>query len=180
MGSAPWRSSTRRRASSARSKSPSSVACRATAMFASTLVSLATITAGWIPHIGRQGLAVVVAASAWGGAIVGFGVATSLWLALLLLALAGAADQISAIFRSTMMLRLTPDHLRGRLAGIEFAQVAAAPSLGNLEAGVVASLTSLRFSIVSGGVACVAGCIAIAFAIPQLLRYDAKATRAGA
>jgi MFS family permease len=141
---------------------------------------LATITAGWIPHIGRQGVAVVVAASAWGAAIAGFGVATSLWLALLLLAVAGGADQISAIFRSTMMLRLTPDHLRGRLAGIEFAQVAAAPSLGNLEAGVVASLTSLRFSIVSGGVLCIAGTLATAAAFPALLRYNARSDAAPA
>ena len=141
---------------------------------------LATITAGWIPHIGRQGLAVVLAASAWGAAIVAFGLATSLWLALLLLALAGAADQISAIFRSTMMLRLTPDHLRGRLAGIEFAQVAAAPSLGNLEAGVVASLTSLRFSIVSGGALCIVGTLATAAAFPALLRYSARSRAAHA
>jgi hypothetical protein len=68
--------------------------------------------------------------------------------------------------------------MRGRVTGIEFTQVAAAPTFGNLEAGVVASLTSLRFSIVSGGIACVAGCAAIALALPQLLRYDAKATHA--
>jgi MFS family permease len=135
---------------------------------------LATITAGWVPHIRRQGVAVVVAATAWGAAIVGFGFATSLWLALLMLAVAGGADQISAIFRSTMMMRLTPDHLRGRLAGIEFAQVASAPSLGNLEAGVVASLTSLRFSIVSGGLLCIVGTLAAALAFPALLRYDSR------
>ena len=97
-----------------------------------------------------------------------------------MLALAGAADQISAIFRSTMMLRLTPDHLRGRLAGIEFAQVAAAPSLGNLEAGVVASLTSLRFSIVSGGALCIVGTLATAAAFPALLRYSARSRAAHA
>jgi MFS family permease len=136
---------------------------------------LATITSGWIPHVRRQGAAVVLAASAWGAAIAGFGVATSLWLALVLLALAGGSDQISAIFRSTMLLRLTPDHLRGRLAGIEFAQVAAAPSLGNLEAGVLASLTSLRFSIVSGGLLCIVGTLATAAAFPALVRYDSRA-----
>src|SRR5205085_1289591 len=84
-----------------------------------------------------------------------FGYADALWLALALLALAGAADFVSAVLRSTILLTATPDSMRGRLSGIEFAQVASAPSLGNLEAGVVASLTSLRFSVVSGGIACV-------------------------
>ena len=74
-----------------------------------------------------------------------------------LLAIAGAFDQISAIFRSTIVLTVTPDHMRGRLGGIEFAQVASTPALGNLEAGAIASLTSVRFSIVFGGIACVIG-----------------------
>ena len=88
---------------------------------------------------------------------------------------AGAADQVSAIFRSTIVLTVTPDHMRGRLGGIEFAQVASTPSLGNLEAGVVAQLTSLRFSIVSGGIGCIAR-----HGSPSprssrvLLRYDAR------
>ena len=99
----------------------------------------------------RQGLAVAVAASLWGIAIAAFGFADTLWLGLVLLALAGAADNISAVFRATIMLSATPESMRGRLTGIEFMQVASAPTLGNLESGVVASLTSLRFSIVSGG-----------------------------
>ena len=65
--------------------------------------------------------------------------------------------------------------MRGRITGIDFTQVAAAPTLGNVEAGVLASLTSLRFSIVSGGLACIAGCGVLALAIPALLRYDARA-----
>ena len=73
-----------------------------------------------------------------------------------------------------MLLRSTPDHLRGRLLGIEFMQVASAPSLGDLEAGVLASLTSLRFSVVSGGLACIAGCAVTALALPKFLRYDAR------
>jgi hypothetical protein len=71
-------------------------------------------------------------------------------------------------------MRATPDHLLGRLRGIEFMQVASAPSLGDLEAGVLASLTSLRFSVVSGGLLCVVGCIATAFALPLFLKYDAS------
>jgi hypothetical protein len=74
-----------------------------------------------------------------------------------------------------MLLALTPDSLRGRLTGIEFAQVASAPALGNLEAGGLASLTSIRTSIVSGGIACVVGCVLLALAVPALARYDAHA-----
>ena len=72
------------------------------------------------------------------------------------------------------MLTATTESMRGRLAGIEFAQVASAPTLGNVEAGLVASLTSVRFSIVSGGVVCVLGTIVIGLALPALARYDAQ------
>ncbi len=138
---------------------------------------VASALSGWAGHVRRQGIAIAVAASGWGFAIAAFGYATTLWLALALLALAGAADQISAIFRTTIVLTVTPDHLRGRLGGIEFAQVASAPALGNVEAGVVASLTSVRFSIVSGGIACVVGTVLVALAFPALLRYDARRPR---
>jgi hypothetical protein len=75
------------------------------------------------------------------------------------------------------MLSATPESMRGRLTGIEFMQVASAPTLGNLESGVVASLTSLRFSIVSGGFLCVVGTVVVAALFPALLRYDAKRDR---
>ena len=95
-----------------------------------------------------------------------FGFATALPLALVMLAAAGAADFVSAVLRSTILLQVTPDSMRGRLSGIELAQVAGTPALGNLEAGIVASLTSLRFAIVSGGVLCVAGTAIVAAALP--------------
>jgi MFS family permease len=154
---------------------PASVGYLYAAPYAGALVS--SLGSGWIPHVRRQGLAVVIAASAWGIAIAAFGFSETLWAGLLLLALAGAADNISAVFRSTIMLSATPENMRGRLTGIEFAQVASAPTLGNVEAGVVASLTSLRFSIVSGGIACVVGTFLVAAAFPALLRYDAKRDR---
>jgi MFS family permease len=135
---------------------------------------VASLLSGWAQHVDRQGIAVVLAASAWGVAIAAFGFAETLWLALVLLALAGAADQISAIYRSTIVLTVTPDRLLGRLGGIEFAQVAGAPALGNLEAGAVASVTSLRFSIVSGGIACVVGAVLVMAAFPQLVAYGAR------
>jgi len=138
---------------------------------------LVSLLSGPLRHVRRQGVGVVLAASAWGVAIAAFGFAQQFWLALLLLGLAGFGDQISAILRSVMLYRITPSELLGRVSGIEFMQVAAAPSLGNLEAGALASATSLRVSIVSGGAACVGGCALLALAVPALIRYHAR--RAG-
>src|SRR5207302_2834132 len=135
---------------------------------------LVSLLSGPLRHVRRQGLGVVVTASLWGVAIAVFGFAHQFWLALLLLGLAGLGDQMSAILRSVMLFRITPRELLGRVAGIEFMQVAAAPSLGNLEAGALASATSLRFSIVSGGIACVVGCALLALAFPALVRYDSE------
>jgi MFS family permease len=134
----------------------------------------ASLISGWTSHVRRQGLGVAVAASCWGLALVFFGFADALWLALVMLALAGAADYVSAILRSVIVLTATPDEMRGRVTGIEFAQVASGPSLGNVEAGAVASATSLRFSIVSGGILSVVGTLLVAAAVPALLRYDAR------
>ena len=134
----------------------------------------ASLLSGWVGHVRRQGLGVILAAGLWGVAIALAGVSNAMWLVLPMLAAAGAADFVSAVLRSTILIAATPDNMRGRLSGIELAQVAGAPMLGNVEAGIVASLTSVRFSVVSGGVACVAGTIVIALALPALLRYDAK------
>ena len=142
------------------------------APYAGALV--ASVLSGWVTHFRRQGLGVCVAAGLWGVALVAFGYADALWLALVMLAVAGAADFVSAVLRSTILLTATPDAMRGRLSGIELAQVASAPSLGNLEAGVVASVTSLRFSVVSGGLACVAGTLLCALALPRFVRYDSR------
>jgi MFS family permease len=147
------------------------------APYAGALVS--SLASGWIPHVRRQGLAVAIAASGWGLAIAAFGFVDTLWVGLVLLAIAGGADNISAVFRATIMLSATPEAMRGRLTGIEFMQVASAPTLGNVEAGVVASLTSLRFSIVSGGLLCVVGTVLVAALFPALIRYDAKRDKLG-
>lgn len=133
-----------------------------------------SLLSGWVSHTRRMGLGITVMACLWGAAIAAFGFMTSLWPALVLLAVAGGADFYSAVLREALLLRSTPDHLRGRMLGIEFMQVASAPSLGDLEAGVLASLTSLRFSVVSGGVACIAACALTALALPGFLRYDAE------
>jgi len=135
---------------------------------------LAALTSGWIAHVRRQGVAVAVAIVVWGAAIAAFGFATALWFGVAMLALAGLADEFSAILRSTILFAGTPDPMRGRMQGFELAQVASTPALGNVEAGIVASLTSLRFSVVSGGIACAAGAVAILAVMPTLFRYDSK------
>lgn len=139
---------------------------------------VASLLSGWVSHVRRQGLGVFVAAGMWGVAITCFGFANALPLGLAMLAVAGAADYVSAVLRSTILLTATPDAMRGRLSGIELAQVASAPALGNVEAGVVATLTSLRFSVVSGGLACVVGTFATALALPALVRYDSQSPHA--
>jgi MFS family permease len=138
---------------------------------------LVAVVSGWIGHVRRQGIAILVAAALWGLAITAFGFADSLWLALVLLAAAGAADAVSAVLRNTIMLTSTPDALQGRVSAVYLAQVTSTPRLGNLEAGALAQLTSVRFSVVSGGIACVVGTLVLALAIPSLLRYDAKAKK---
>jgi MFS family permease len=134
---------------------------------------VATVTGGWVKKVARHGLAVALAASAWGAAIVAFGLSASLIPALVFLALAGGADMVSGLFRSTMWNQTVPDELRGRLAGIEMISYSTGPSLGNVEAGAVASLAGVRTSIVSGGAACVAGSLLLTWALPGFRRYRA-------
>lgn len=136
---------------------------------------LASLTSGWSAKVHRHGLAVALAAGVWGLAIVGFGFARSLWLALACLALAGGADMVSALFRMTIWNQTIPDHLRGRLAGIEIISYTTGPLLGNAEAGIVASLLSIRTSIVSGGILCVFGTALLALSLPAFRNYEGAA-----
>jgi MFS family permease len=135
---------------------------------------LATVTSGWTGRVHRHGQAITIAAALWGLAIVGFGLAPWLWLALVALAAAGAADMVSGIFRMSMWNRTIPDHLRGRLASIEMLSYTSGPLLGNAEAGAAASLVGLRASVVSGGVLCMVAVGATAAALPAFWAYDAR------
>jgi MFS family permease len=135
---------------------------------------VASVTSGWVERVHRHGLAVILAATVWGIAVVGFGLATSLVVAVVLLGLAGFADMVSGIFRTTIWNQTIPDHLRGRLAGIEMVSYTSGPLLGNVEAGVVASFAGIRASAVSGGVLCVLSVGALAAALPGFRRYDAR------
>jgi hypothetical protein len=135
---------------------------------------------GWVGSVRRQGWAVIVAVVAWGAAITAFGLVSWLPLGLLLLAVAGAADVISAVFRNTILQLSVPDSLRGRLSAVHIAVVTGGPRLGDAEAGAVAALTTPRFSVVSGGLACIAGALLLARLVPELARYDAAADAAAA
>jgi MFS family permease len=136
---------------------------------------VATVTSGWAARVHRHGAAVCIAAAIWGVGIVGFGLAPNLVLALLGLVVAGGADMLSGIFRGTIWNQTIPDHLRGRLAGIEQVSYSTGPLLGNVESGAVASLAGVRASIVSGGVLCVAGVAVAILALPAFWRYDNRA-----
>jgi MFS family permease len=133
-----------------------------------------SFTSGWTGKVRRHGLAVAVAATAWGIAIIGFGLANQLWTALLFLGIAGAADSISGIFRMTIWNQTIPDDLRGRLAAIEQISYASGPYLGNAEAGLVASAFGVRASVVSGGVLCVLGSVIISAWLPRFIAYERK------
>lgn len=135
---------------------------------------LASVVSGWTNRVHRHGRGVVLAAAAWGVAIIAFGLAPSLVLALVALALAGGADAISGIFRAAIWNESVPDALRGRLAGIEMVSYTSGPTLGSVRAGAMAAALGLRTSVVASGVACVAGCFVVARLLPGLWAYDAR------
>lgn len=133
------------------------------------------LTSGWTRHVRRHGNAVLLAVVTWGAAIAAFGLVRNLVLALAMLAIAGWADVISAIFRSTILQMGVPDRLRGRISGIHILVVTGGPRLGDLEAGLVAQTFSPVLSVVSGGLACIAGAAVVAVAFPALRRYRSDA-----
>ncbi len=132
---------------------------------------LGAVFMGWVGRVRRQGAAVVAAVIIWGAAITGFGVVGNLPAALVLLAVAGAADAISAVFRNTILQLSIPDSVRGRLSSIHIAVVTSGPRLGDVESGAVASISTPTISAVSGGLACIAGAIVTARLLPELVAY---------
>ncbi|SNY70750.1 MFS transporter [Paractinoplanes atraurantiacus] len=136
---------------------------------------LATLGSRWTARVHRHGLMVVIAAALWGVGIIGVGLSNTLWLTLFCLAFAGAADMISGIFRAIIWSQTIPDHLRGRLAGIEMLSYTTGPLLGQLRSGAMArTRLGVTGSIWLGGLLCVAGTAALAVALPRFLRYDGK------
>jgi MFS family permease len=137
---------------------------------------LGAVTAGWLPRIRRQGRAVIAAVLVWGAAITCFGLARWLPAALALLAVAGCADVISAVLRGTIIQLGVPDELRGRMMGMQMAAVAGAPRIGDVESGAVAVAFTPLTSVVSGGLACIAGALILARLLPAFRRQTASAT----
>jgi MFS family permease len=133
------------------------------------------LTTGWVGHVRRQGRAVTVAVIVWGLAIIGFGLTPILPAALALLAVAGWADVISAVFRSAILQLSAPDALRGRLTGLHICVVTSGPRLGDLEAGAVAAAFGDTISVVSGGLACVASALLLVGLLPGFRRQHSEA-----
>jgi MFS family permease len=138
---------------------------------------LAGLSSGWVGRVRRQGVALVAAVIVWGLAVAAAGLARTLWLTVLLLAVAGAADLVSAVYRQTILQTYAPDELRGRMQGVFIVVVAGGPRLGDLRAGAAAVTFGVTASWVGGGLLC-AALVGLALLVPALRRYDARAAAA--
>jgi MFS family permease len=136
---------------------------------------LGGLSSGWMTRVRRQGAALVVAIAGWGIAVAAAGLARSLWIAVALLAVAGAADLVSAVFRQTMLQVYAPDAMRGRLQGVFIVVVAGGPRLGDVRAGATASVFGLTASWVGGGIACTVIVLVMALVWKPLVSYRSPA-----
>ncbi|HET7029729.1 MAG TPA: MFS transporter [Candidatus Limnocylindrales bacterium] len=133
---------------------------------------LGALLSGWVSRVRRVGLAVIVAVAIWGAAITLFGLSTfSFALAFVFLAIAGAADVISAVFRSTIVQLVVPDQLRGRISSINILVVTSGPRIGDIEAAAVASVVGPQLSVLSGGILCLLGLVGVVRLFPELARH---------
>ena len=135
---------------------------------------IAGLSSGWLSRVRHQGRVVCLAVIAYGAAVTGFGLTRVLWLGVVMLALSGAADMVSAAFRGTILQDATPDELRGRLQGVFIVVVAGGPRLGEFVAGTGASIATPTVAVVAGGCACIVGVIALASRYRGFLTYDAR------
>jgi MFS family permease len=133
-----------------------------------------SLTSGWLGAVRRPGRAVLIAVAGWGIACAAFGLSTALWLALVFLAIAGWADVISAVLRSTIVQTAVQERYRNRISALQMAVVEGGPRLGDLESGALASATSPEFSVVFGGFACIAGSLMLAVLLPRFRTYPKR------
>jgi MFS family permease len=133
---------------------------------------LVTATSGWMKTFTKNGWAITLAATGWGICIALSATTNRLWIILLFLGLAGASDQVSALCRSNLWNQSIPDEYRGRLAGLELLSYSVGPLGGQLRAGTFAALTTLRTSVISGGLLCIGGVTFAAAKLPQFRKYD--------
>lgn len=145
-------------------------------LYAATAVGalIVTLTSGWTSRVHRHGRMVVFAAVLWGLSIALVGIAPGIWWVLIFLVFAGAADMVSGLFRTLIWNQTIPDGVRGRMAGIEMLSYSVGPLLGQVRSSSVASLTSLRFSFLSGGLMCVVGVLIAAALTPTLWKYNVQ------
>lgn len=140
---------------------------------------LAGLSSGWIGRVRRQGRALVFAIFGWGVAVAFAGVARQLWLIVVLLAVAGAADLVSAVYRQTILQTYAPDEMRGRMQGVFIAVVAGGPRLGDMRAGATAAWTGATASWVGGGIACAVLVLIVGVFVRPFWRYDVGTPAAG-
>jgi MFS family permease len=142
-------------------------------LFAATAIGAVVggLASGWIGRVRRQGLTLVAAVCGWGIAVALSGLGSVLWVTVALLAVAGAADLVSAVYRQTILQTYAPDRMRGRMQGVFIVVVAGGPRLGDLRAGTSATAFGLTWAWVGGGIACVAVVLVLAVAQPALVRY---------
>ena len=138
---------------------------------------LVTLTSGWVKSYTKHGRAIFLAALGWGVAITLAGVTNNLFLILLFLILAGASDMVSALFRSTLWNQSIPDEFRGRLAGVELISYSVGPLGGQTRAGFTAERTSLRTSVVSGGLLCIGFVTLFTALLPDFRKYDSETNK---
>ncbi|MDQ6849860.1 MAG: MFS transporter [Actinomycetota bacterium] len=135
---------------------------------------VAGLSSGWIGRVRRQGRALVLAVVGWGAAVAVAGIARQLWLVVFLLAVAGAADLVSAVYRQTILQTYAPDEMRGRMQGVFIAVVAGGPRLGDLRAGATAAFSTVTISWVGGGIACVLVVLVAGVLTRPFWRYDTR------
>jgi len=135
--------------------------------------TIAVLGSGWVQHVNRLGRWTILMVLLWGLAIGGAGLVRTIWAAAILFALAGWADGISAVCRTTISQTLTPDRLRGRMSSVFNLVVTSGPRLGDIESGLVAGLVGPLDSVLIGGIGCVAGVGLTLLAFPQLSAYRA-------
>jgi MFS family permease len=141
--------------------------------------TLSVLTAGWIEHVRRLGRITIVVVLVWGATIAALGLVRSLAPAMVLLTIAGFADGVSAVCRSSINQTVTPDALRGRMSATYNLVVTGGPRLGDIESGLVAGLTSARASVLTGGIACIAGVGLTMLLFPALARYGQRDVQTG-
>lgn len=135
---------------------------------------LAFALSGWVSKVRRQGVAVMVCVAVYGASVAAFGFARALWVGVLFLAMSGAADMVSAAYRSTILQVAAPDYLRGRLQGVFTVVVAGGPRLGDFVAGSTAALLTPTIALAAGGIACAVGAIGFSAWQSRFLAYDAE------